>query len=180
MPAIQATFSDFKLIKSRSVVQLVLELPIEAADAALASLGGIPQPGAERWVAVAPLLLEPIAMKPLSEGKVAEAKAAVKALATTEGERARVRAVMLCKDERFQEWIIGEGFAVFGNRRHGAERHGTRPYRSDTEAWAAGLIRSGCRIASRSELATNAEACQQFRRIEEAYKAETGLIAEER
>jgi hypothetical protein len=53
--AIRATFSDFRLIKGRKQAQLVLEVPIEEADAALSVLGGIPQPHSDRWVAVARL-----------------------------------------------------------------------------------------------------------------------------
>jgi hypothetical protein len=53
--AIQATFSDVKLIRSRKVCQIILEIPLEQADAALATLGGIPQPHSERWVALARL-----------------------------------------------------------------------------------------------------------------------------
>jgi hypothetical protein len=53
--AIQATFSDFRLVKGRKVAQLVLEIPMEEADAALSTLGGIPQPHSERWVALARL-----------------------------------------------------------------------------------------------------------------------------
>jgi hypothetical protein len=46
--AIKATFSDFRLIKGRKQAQLVLEVPIEQADNALAALGGIPQPHSDR------------------------------------------------------------------------------------------------------------------------------------
>jgi hypothetical protein len=53
--AIQATFSDVKLIRSRKVCQIILEIPLEQADAALSTLGGIPQPHSERWVALARL-----------------------------------------------------------------------------------------------------------------------------
>jgi hypothetical protein len=53
--AIKATFSDFRLIKGRKQAQLVLEIPIEDADNALAALGGIPQPQSDHWVAVARL-----------------------------------------------------------------------------------------------------------------------------
>jgi hypothetical protein len=42
--AIQASFADFRLIKGRKQAQIILEIPIEGADAALAALGGIPQP----------------------------------------------------------------------------------------------------------------------------------------
>jgi hypothetical protein len=53
--AIRATFADFRLIKGRKQAQLVLEIPIEEADNALAVLGGIPQPQSDHWVAVARL-----------------------------------------------------------------------------------------------------------------------------
>jgi hypothetical protein len=53
--AIQASFADFRLIKGRKQAQIILEIPIEGADAALAALGGIPQPQSDRWVAVARL-----------------------------------------------------------------------------------------------------------------------------
>lgn len=54
---IQGTFSDLKLIKTRSVAQIVIEVPIEAADHALSVLGGVPQAGKECSVAVARLNL---------------------------------------------------------------------------------------------------------------------------
>jgi hypothetical protein len=53
--ALKGTFSDFKLIRSRKICQLVIEVPLEHADAALQALGGIPNPADERWVAVARL-----------------------------------------------------------------------------------------------------------------------------
>src|SRR4051812_46570220 len=51
----QGTFADFRLIKGRKVCQLVIEVPIEQADQALAALGGLPQPATEAWVAIARL-----------------------------------------------------------------------------------------------------------------------------
>jgi hypothetical protein len=36
--AIKGTFSDFKLIKTRKLAQLIIEIPIELADSALAAL----------------------------------------------------------------------------------------------------------------------------------------------
>jgi hypothetical protein len=53
--AFEATFSDFKIIRGRKVAQVVLEVPLEAADTALRVLGGVPRPDAECWVAVARL-----------------------------------------------------------------------------------------------------------------------------
>jgi hypothetical protein len=51
--AILATFSEVKIIKTRSVMQIVCEIPIDQADEALRILGGIPQPAEERWVGIA-------------------------------------------------------------------------------------------------------------------------------
>lgn len=55
MSAFKATYSDLKFIKTRNSVQIVLEVPREAASEALLVLGGMPNPAAETWVAVARL-----------------------------------------------------------------------------------------------------------------------------
>lgn len=53
--AFSATYSDLKLIKTRSVVQFVFEVPLEAAGHAMNVLGGMPSPMAETWFAIARL-----------------------------------------------------------------------------------------------------------------------------
>src|ERR1043165_3840449 len=53
--AFQATYSDVKLIKSRKVVQIVFEIPLEGWDAASLALGGMPNPAAEVWCGIARL-----------------------------------------------------------------------------------------------------------------------------
>lgn len=53
--AIRGTFSDFRLVKTRKLAQIVIEVPIEEADAALNVLGGLPRSDNERWVAIARL-----------------------------------------------------------------------------------------------------------------------------
>jgi hypothetical protein len=50
--AIAGSYSDFKLVKTRSVAQIVIEVPIEQAEAFLKAFG-VPQPGAEKPVALA-------------------------------------------------------------------------------------------------------------------------------
>jgi hypothetical protein len=52
--AIAGTYSDFKIIRSRKVAQLVVEVPIEQAQALITALG-LPNPAEETWVAVARL-----------------------------------------------------------------------------------------------------------------------------
>ena len=53
--AFSATYSDLKVIRGRKVVQFVFEVPIEAAGHAMNILGGMPNPMAEKWFAIARL-----------------------------------------------------------------------------------------------------------------------------
>ena len=144
---IKATFSDFRLVRTRSIVQLIFELPIEQADSALAELGGIPQPSQERWVDIGKTEL------PEEGWTVFRPKPSL-----TEPEKLRLRAVMLCKDVQFQNWL---GMDL-------------------TEEDAANWLRSKLGIASRSELVVNEAAQQAFLQIENTYKVDVGLIAEKR
>ena len=69
--AFKATYSDWKLIKTRGVVQVVMEVPLSEADAAYQILGGMPDFSQERWFAVAPLKL-PTATKEVATPQSAE------------------------------------------------------------------------------------------------------------
>ena len=48
----RGAYSDFKVIKSRKVIQMVVEFPIESSNS-FVEMFGIPQPHEEQWVAVA-------------------------------------------------------------------------------------------------------------------------------
>lgn len=94
--AIAGTFADVKIIRTRSVMQVVVEIPIEQADAALAALGGVPQPGSERPVAIA--RIDPAATRPAPDQDRANWAALPAA------KQAGIR----CGDVRFQKWIGAE------------------------------------------------------------------------
>tara|TARA_R100000278_G_scaffold117467_1_gene97470 strand:+ start:350 stop:772 length:423 start_codon:yes stop_codon:yes gene_type:complete len=49
---IRGTYADFKLVKTRNVVQMIVEVPVEEAERVTATFG-IPHPQEEKWVAVA-------------------------------------------------------------------------------------------------------------------------------
>jgi hypothetical protein len=93
---ISASFSDFRLVKGRKVAQLILEVPIEQAQAALEALGGVPMPHEDRWCAVALLTPE----KPAAVGNDKES-----------GKRAwgdmklAQQAGILCADAEFIAWL---------------------------------------------------------------------------
>jgi hypothetical protein len=61
--AFRATYSDWKLVKTRGVVQVILEVPLADSDAAYEVLGGMPDPSKERWFGVAAISQEPAPKK---------------------------------------------------------------------------------------------------------------------
>ena len=86
--ALQGTYSDLKFIKTRKVVQMVLELPIEQGDK-LVEIFGVPQPDNEVRVAVARIhsFREERPPTPFHE------------LSRTH------QAGILCGDVKFQKWL---------------------------------------------------------------------------
>jgi hypothetical protein len=88
-PVTQGTFADFRLIKGRKVCQIVIEVPIEQADQALAALGGLPQPATEAWVAIARL----------------ETKERVVPL-KSDNTKLSFEAVQRCRDPLFQRYMV--------------------------------------------------------------------------
>jgi hypothetical protein len=53
--AFRAGYADWKLVKTRAVVQIVFEVPLEDSDAAYEILGGMPNHANERWFGIAAL-----------------------------------------------------------------------------------------------------------------------------
>jgi hypothetical protein len=49
---IQGTYADFKVVKTRKVLQMIIEIPIERSDDFTKKFG-LPDPSKEKWVAVA-------------------------------------------------------------------------------------------------------------------------------
>lgn len=88
---ITGTYSDFKLVKTRSVAQIVIELPIEKAQEAVAVFG-MPLPGSEVPVAVALLNRDP------------EQPALPKPKKHWNEMPRSQQAGILCTDERFRQW----------------------------------------------------------------------------
>lgn len=70
--AFKATYSDWKLIKTRGVVQIVMEVPLADAHAAYEVLGGMPDYSSEVWFAIAPLKVSPAAKEPAATPEVAQ------------------------------------------------------------------------------------------------------------
>lgn len=56
--AFRASYSDWRLVKTRGVVQCVFEVPLADADKAYEVLGGMPNASNERWFGIAALKQE--------------------------------------------------------------------------------------------------------------------------
>lgn len=176
-----ASYSDLKLIKSRSVCQIVLEIPIERAAAAV-EMFGVPIPGQEIAVAVARLQESTgripgagavrtihsdgpgaTPARPVDTAKSARAKAAFAALPSMKQDV--TRAAMLVKDPEFQRWITGRAVSI------------ARPASAyETEADYEMKIRIG--VASKSEIGEDAAVNARFRKLVATFELETGRMAE--
>jgi hypothetical protein len=186
MTAIQAAFVKLIQVPTRSAYQLVMEVPEEAIDHVLAVLGGAPKTGKDQWVGIAPLRGERddgkgfdgaasdnydssgetagAGMGDLGHGNASEDRRSPRR-ELTEGERLRTRAVLLCRDERFQRWMLPSMY-VDGSHKN--------------EEYVAEILRNECGIDSRSELALSIPAQAKFRELLDRYLRETGQAAERR
>ena len=139
--AFSGSYCDLKFIKSRSVAQVVVEIPIEQAAAFIAAFGA-PEPSKECPVAIARLDMTKAAReaeKPrrkLSELPIAQ------------------RAALMCDRQAFQKFLD--------------ERYAYPCAKADD---AAEALREMCGVKSRSELSLNVVAATNFERIEREFDA---------
>lgn len=151
-PAVVAgSYCDLKTIRTRQVLQMIIEIPLEQGEQLIDAFG-FPNPGAEIRVAVA-RLIDPAPTPAKQSDKSEVAKAAYNA--KSEGEQAVVRAALLARDPRFQ------GYALASN-----------------ETEAADYIRRRCAIESRREIATDATALDWFLMLETEFRQFAGLEAQ--
>jgi len=84
MRAIQGTYADFKIVKTRSVAQVIVEVPLESANEVV-EMFGLPRPNEELWVAIAALHRQ---------------------VKTSAGSNEAIqKAGMICRDAAFGRWL---------------------------------------------------------------------------
>lgn len=191
MSAICASFADFKLIKGRKVCQLVCEVPLEQADAALAALGGLPNPHAERWVGIAPLKEQPQVQPspgPAGDGgstavsspaSTPQAQPRGAAAAATKPERKwddippSQQAGIACERDDFRRWVQRDAPIKRWNQERAVDHPWWGKSVAVDAAEAAQYIRWYCGVSSRSELDTNPEAAARWRDLYGKFQADT-------
>lgn len=146
---ITGTYSDLKFIKGRSVVQIVVEAPIEAGEQIVAAFG-TPQPGNEIPVAIARL------REGSEKGEEAQSECA-KEPERKPKSRAQMAGI-LCNDPVF--W-------AFLNEQCGPFSDG--PITTENEA--AEAVRGQCMIESRSVLDRDTEAQHLWDQLYSQYQA---------
>jgi hypothetical protein len=139
-PAFKATFSDFKLVKTRSVAQFVFEVPIEAAGAALEALGGLPRPDAEVWAGIARIQDGPT--------NALEAPQRPDAARRFHDLPLPQQAALRCRDMDFRTFL-----------------RDVKQVPAINAAEAAESVRSICHVTSRSQFALDDKAAARWRRL---------------
>jgi hypothetical protein len=152
---ISGTYSDFKLVKTRGVVQVIIEFPIEEGNQVLESLGGLPIAGKEEHVSLGlrSKLMDIAEGRATGPDRHANLSLVGKQryAAADDMERARIRSIMLAKDPQFLAWAGGT-----------------------TEAGARDFICERCRILSRSRIATEPWAYEAFLKLELEFQTAVG------
>jgi hypothetical protein len=147
--AFKATYSDWKLVKTRQVVQIVFEVPLAEADSAYELLGGMPAPATERWFGIAALRgSEPTKPQPVPDKPQAGAKRPYRDLPKPQ------QAGMRCEEASFVAFLKEE-----------------RPDDWHEATDAAECVRLICGVSSRAELATNHAAGVIWHQLDSQYQA---------
>jgi hypothetical protein len=145
---IAATFCDIRTVKGRKMLQIICEVPLEEAEAAM-SLLGFPKPADPVWVGIARLKLPAGADRPSNpaDNLGSDSSPAIKPAPATKRERTPAeRAAFLCTLPEFRRW-----------------------YGAPTEEAAAHQMRQECGVTSRAQITTNPDAHEAFKRIEDAF-----------
>jgi hypothetical protein len=149
MTAFRATYSDFKLVKTRKVVQIVLEVPLEQSNAVLDVLGGMPDPSKESWVGVARLRSDASQPQPVVDKPPAGAKRDWRDLSPAQ------QAGIRCDEPAFSAFL--------------KENHPDDWHEAGNDA--AECVRMMCQVSSRSALVTNQKARVIWHQLDEEYGA---------
>jgi hypothetical protein len=156
MTAFRATYSDWKLIKTRGVVQVVMEVPLADADAAYDVLGGMPVHGKERWFGIAALksTAEEAHATPRQDSPPKQSHPDGARRMDWSDMQPAAQAGIRCGDPVFWAFL-----------------NETRPYRITHTLEASEAVREMCGVTSRSELGTNHKARVIWKQLDDQFSA---------
>jgi len=154
--AFRGTYSDWRLVKTRAVVQIIFEVPLADADAAYELLGGMPVHGKERWFGIAALKspAEEAPAKP-DQDRPPKHSRPDRAKLDWRDVQPAAQAGIRCDDPVFKAFL--------------AEIYRAFWVQADKEADEC--VRLICGVSSRSELGTNQKARVIWHQLDSAYQA---------
>lgn len=163
----RACYADWKLIKTRSCIQIVLEIPIEKADEAYQVLGGMPLPGKEFWVAVARLNSDAVT-PPIPQAQEAPKLTGPRQVSAPHSAGAfgrrkfetlpySAQAALRCNEPVYRAFL-GEGLELHSNPR-------------SPEDAATVVRRYCCDVASRANILPDTAAGQKWLELEAKFEA---------
>jgi hypothetical protein len=159
MTAFRATYSDWKLVKTRGVVQVVMEVPVGESDAAYEILGGMPVHGKERWFGIAaiksPEEKEARAKPRQSSPPSPHPDGAARQKMDWRDVQPAAQAAMRCEKPEFWAFLREEY---------------EYPYINHPDL-AAIAVRTICQVKSRSELSTNHKARVLWKQLDDQFQA---------
>lgn len=151
---ILGSYSNLVIIKTRSVVQIVVEVPLERGKE-VTDLLGLPQPNAEIPVVVA--RMDPAKLEAQSNVVQLEDHRQPETDAPNKPPRSLAQiAGILCNSGAFQAFI-----------QENSDGWDHRPTSDEAATW----LRANCGVNSRTELNSNDVAAQRFRKIRADYDA---------
>jgi hypothetical protein len=153
--AFKATYSDWKLVKTRGVVQIVFEVPLAEADDAYELLGGMPIIAKERWFGIA-------AIKTPAEEAPSNVPSGSPPSTRPDGTKRMewrdvqpaAQAGIRCADPVFR---------LFLDEMHSCQ--------AATPEEAATAVRMICNVESRAELGTNHKARVIWKQLDDEFQA---------
>jgi hypothetical protein len=153
--AFKATYSDWKLVKTRGVVQIVFEVPLAEADDAYELLGGMPIIAKERWFGIA-------AIKTPAEEAPSNVPSGSPPSTRPDGTKRMdwrelqpaAQAGIRCADPVFRSFLD--------------EMHSCQ---AATPEEAATAVRMICNVESRAELGTNHKARVIWKQLDDEFQA---------
>lgn len=159
--AIAGEFADFKLVKTRSVAQIVIEVPIEEGELVV-RMFGIPQPGKPVRLALARLNKEsevvPDTSSTDAERRHKNGAGDKKAWSDLPpAQQAGIR----CAEKAFWKFLNEDGYGALGEKTDVVE----------DEAKAANYVRLICGVHSRADIGKDRSSLNKWRDLESAYQA---------
>lgn len=145
--AFRATYADWKLVKTRAVVQVIFEVPLADADTAYEILGGMPNHASERWFGIA--ALRPPASESIVDAPDVKTREQWKDCAPSK------QAGIRCAEPLFWAFL--------------REEHRADPCANSDDA--ASFVRNYCRVNSRAHFNANPAAKAVWQSLDNQYQA---------